>query len=88
MTHALVEDNHFCTACKGTYRMKREIGSKLWKCPHCGVLLAADRNDWGDTIQARSLRARLVKTAEQCEAENAAAGILLAARKAEGGSRK
>jgi hypothetical protein len=52
------------------------------------VLLASDPKDWGDTIQARSLRARLVKTAEQCEAENAAAALVLAARKAEGGSSK
>jgi ribosomal protein L37AE/L43A len=73
------EDNIYCTNCHETLRMKRVIGrDQLWKCPQCGILLA---HRWGDTMQARSLRENLVKSAEQCEAEDAAAAKTLAARK-------
>jgi ribosomal protein L37AE/L43A len=85
--HARVEDNVFCTSCHSTQKMKRGIGDKLWKCPNCHVLLARDPRDWGETMQCKSVLQYIVKSAEQCEAESIAAGILLAARKAEGGSR-
>jgi ribosomal protein L37AE/L43A len=76
------EENHYCTGCKATKTMKRKIGSPLWECPQCRVLLNA--GSWCDTLQVRGLRANLIKSAGQCSAESKAAASALAARKAEG----